>query len=132
MKMNKIEKLKQEALKILESISQEKKKQKVQCLHCEAKNPIGKLTLITSYYYVQPHGCTEGDYWTVGKDPEYYIDCLKCSKRSRYYHSSFEVDSVRSNMQKLINENSYEFADSEETHDGGKTITEKKEPDDIW
>ena len=47
------------------------------CEQCGKRTQVSKTTLIRKHQYVQPYGCTGGDYWT---HLYYMIMCSKCSE----------------------------------------------------
>lgn len=56
------------------------------CPNCGVRKRIKSLELQTEQYYVEPHGCTGGDYWTTGDKPIYYIACPGCKLNIRFYN----------------------------------------------
>mgnify|MGYP000318323032 CR=1 FL=1 len=59
----------------------------ITCTHCEKRTQIKKATIIKDNYYVQPSGCTGGDYWTFN---EYLFYCSKCNNTNRAYIGSWD------------------------------------------
>lgn len=51
---------------------------------CGAMHPVGHLEYIQTHWYVEPHGCTGGDYWREG---EGQWVCPTCGHRNRLYAS---------------------------------------------
>lgn len=49
---------------------------------CGRSTQIRKLIYIQTFFYIRPHGCTEGDYWKRG---EGQFDCPHCGHRNRLY-----------------------------------------------
>ena len=49
---------------------------------CGHMQPIGTTAYIQTHWYVEPHGCTGGDYW---KEGEGRFCCDSCGKISRLY-----------------------------------------------
>lgn len=49
---------------------------------CGKKMQIRTLTHIQTWWYVHPHGCTGGDYWSMD---EGQFDCAHCGHRNRLY-----------------------------------------------
>jgi len=49
---------------------------------CGAFSPIRELIYIQTHWYVEPSGCTGGDYWCLG---EGNFDCPHCGHRNRLY-----------------------------------------------
>lgn len=44
----------------------ERRRRRILC-SCGKQHPIGKLDLLVTHYYIEPHGCTGGDYWREGE-----------------------------------------------------------------
>ncbi len=64
---------------------------------CGKKTQIGKLTHIQPFYYVEPYGCTGGDYWATEDESQW--DCPKCGHRNRAYkYDRFEVFALKRNF----------------------------------
>ncbi len=55
------------------------------CKECGKKAPLGQLTLGIEGYYVEPEGCSGGDYTTTSKEPPYHIECPKCKEVIRHW-----------------------------------------------
>lgn len=49
---------------------------------CGKKTLVRELVYIQTHYYVEPHGCSGGDYWVPG---EGNFDCPHCGHRNRLY-----------------------------------------------
>jgi hypothetical protein len=49
------------------------------CEKCKYREPIKKLTCYEITYYVEPHGCTGGDYYTTCG---YEVVCSNCKERN--------------------------------------------------
>lgn len=39
-------------------------RRRIHCLSCDKHHSIKELELLVIHRYVEPHGCTDGDYWT--------------------------------------------------------------------
>ncbi len=50
---------------------------------CGRRTQIQNLTYFQTHFYVSPHGCNGGDYWSEG---EGQFDCPKCGCRNRLYN----------------------------------------------
>lgn len=59
------------------------------CIHCENKTQLDKLTIVREYWYVEPSGCTGGDYWNPSD--EYWINCPKCSMINRICDTFIQI-----------------------------------------
>jgi len=55
------------------------------CKVCQKQTILGRLTLGIEDYYVEPSGCSSGDYWTTEAKPPYHIKCPKCEVSTRHY-----------------------------------------------
>lgn len=53
------------------------------CRYCGKRHAIKKLKIVAEKFYVSPHGCTGGDYWTEGDSPDLYITCASCEREVR-------------------------------------------------
>lgn len=73
-----------EIKKLVEKLVDLKKQQVIVCQKCQASTKIGDMVLKVVEYYVEPHGCTEGDYWTEGNKPEFRTEC-ECGDIARHY-----------------------------------------------
>lgn len=68
-------------------------RQKFKC-SCGKMHQIGKCTVVQTYWYTPPHGCTGGDYWNAG---ELQIICPLTNVRNRvmfnesYYRTKYEL-----------------------------------------
>lgn len=51
---------------------------------CGASIPIGELTYIREHHYVAPHGCSDGDYWSVVDSDAMFV-CPHCKYVNRLY-----------------------------------------------
>ena len=71
-----IKELKKEKLRLRKTVTWK-------CPLCNKNTRIGNLDLVIMQFYVHPHGCTGGDYWTSGDRPEYKIHCVKCNQSVR-------------------------------------------------
>lgn len=87
--MTKLEKIKKELsklkLKEAQLVKQEETEQSkklIECTGCKKKTQIGKIVYIQTHHYIEPHGCTGGDYWV---ESEGLFICPKCSAENRMY-----------------------------------------------
>lgn len=62
-------------------------RRKVNC-KCEKMHRICDLELIVTHWYVQPHGCTGGDYWNSG---EWHFVCPTDGLRNRILFNDYDV-----------------------------------------
>lgn len=54
----------------------------IACYKCRTGHQINSLVYIQTYYYIQPSGCTDGDYYKQGEGS---WDCPSCGRRNRLY-----------------------------------------------
>lgn len=55
---------------------------------CGGAHPIGELALIVTHYYHEPHGCTDGDYWSEG---DWVFRCPQTGVRNLLCFDDFAV-----------------------------------------
>lgn len=55
---------------------------------CGKRHPINKLELLVTHWYIEPHGCTEGDYW---KEGEWQFVCPVTKTRNRLLFDDYDV-----------------------------------------
>ena len=55
------------------------------CRKCGGRTQIKKLTLLQTYWYERPYGCTGGDTWYAG---ERQVQCPKCGFVNRDYNNA--------------------------------------------
>lgn len=55
---------------------------------CRAAHPIGELALIITHWYVEPHGCTGGDFWREG---EWVFACPRTGARNALHFNDYDV-----------------------------------------
>ncbi|RME30717.1 hypothetical protein D6789_04810 [Candidatus Woesearchaeota archaeon] len=48
-------------------IDERNAKRRIECASCDGAHPIRRLVAIQTHWYVEPHGCTGGDYWREGE-----------------------------------------------------------------
>jgi hypothetical protein len=148
-KMTEVEKLEALSRRVEAKLLEARKNQHIKCEGCSRKNHIKDLTLEVETYYVEPAGCTDGDYWTTGRKPDYAIACPHCKLRTVYreYHDKgwdFEYANRNSdkyvnryeplNETALISNNICLFKGKREYYYENGTLYyhEKKEPDDLY
>lgn len=118
---------------LIEEREQIRSRKTIKC-ECGKRTPLKKLIVIKYFYYVDPHGCTGGDYWDFSKEYKWY--CTKCEKWHRVYASNF--DSIQFNVKTLpLRATNYEFLHSHIQYVGevlerygkhdGNTLTEIRE-----
>ena len=56
---------------------------------CGKRHRINSLTLIVTHWYVEPHGCTGGDYWREG---EWQFECPATKLRNRLMFNDWKVE----------------------------------------
>lgn len=64
---------------------------------CGHKQEIGSTVYIMTHYYVEPHGCTGGDYW---KEDEGRFKCDNCGKITRLYDCP-EIERLKGHFKQI-------------------------------
>lgn len=77
------------ALADAEAALREVRKRRTILCSCGKRHAIGKLALIVTHWYVQPHGCTEGDYWNEG---EWRFVCPTTNVQNRLLFDDYVVE----------------------------------------
>lgn len=86
-----------------------KRKRRWTCNECSRQTVVTKLIVVEHWWYTQPSGCSEGDYWLPGDD--YYIWCDKCNTWIRDYKrhrvSDWEIrdEKIRDKTERAHTEN---------------------------
>ena len=73
--------LQQQIDDIREHIEDIKRNRTITCKGCSKRTPIRNLVLIKPMWYVEPHGCTGGDYWNESDEFKWF--CPKCNEWCR-------------------------------------------------
>ncbi|PIN95251.1 hypothetical protein COU53_00425 [Candidatus Pacearchaeota archaeon CG10_big_fil_rev_8_21_14_0_10_30_48] len=63
----KLKRIRKEERETLSKIDRRNKKRAIKCQSCTTTHRIADIILIQTHFYVQPHGCTGGDYWLPGE-----------------------------------------------------------------
>lgn len=79
----------------------------VKCPKCEKRTALKNATVIRSFSYVPPHGCTEGAYWAADGEYQYY--CGKCDHFNRAYVLSWDKERVAERKYDIDRIALYEF-----------------------
>lgn len=56
------------------------------CPSCRVWSRLDSLEVEVVNFYVVPHGCSEGDYWTEGSQPDFHVACPVCGVKTCIYH----------------------------------------------
>ena len=80
--------LKEQIAKLQSELTNVRGNKTILCECCQKRTKISKATVVRCHHYIQPHGCTGGDYWTFSH--EYYFYCTKCGNFNRTYVGSFD------------------------------------------
>jgi hypothetical protein len=119
-KLTEIEKMEAQAVRLAEKIKKAKDNQCYDCPQCKISTAIKEMNLEVEIFYVEPSGCTDGDYWTEGTEPEYALTCPACHSRRRFrdykpkewdYKSKEYKVAEPLGMTKFISDNRYHFKD---------------------
>ena len=74
---------KQEHLHFLESqLSTAKGEEFYTCPSCDKRTKVKNVLLLREHSYVEPYGCSAGDYWIPS---QYLLMCFKCDSVLRFY-----------------------------------------------
>lgn len=73
---------------ILRKIEERNGRKKIECASCDKPHAIKTLTLIQTYWYTPPSGCTGGDYWNEG---EVNFICPETEVRNRLLFNNNEI-----------------------------------------
>lgn len=114
--MSNVAKIEKQIKELKTKLEAAKKALKFECMGCHKKTSISKLELIVEQFYVPPRGCSDGDYWTEGENPDFYVKCPKCNKEIRYYYFDYgqylkpsQTDIKRNESAKFISEHRWSF-----------------------
>jgi hypothetical protein len=69
-----------------ETIRLTRQRRRILC-SCGKQHAIGQLDLLVTHWYVEPHGCTGGDYWNEG---EWQFVCPTTSVRNRLMFDDYD------------------------------------------
>lgn len=106
-KLEAVEELRNE---LLEEKAKALSRKKVKCTStsdfqgpgCGKSFAIGSLTYIQSHFYVSPHGCTGGDYWSQGEGG---FKCPKCGFRNRFHeYDRKEIQELKPHFKNFVDE----------------------------
>ncbi len=70
------------AATLMDELDDARKRKLIKCESCQRATKVSTLTYLQTHFYVQPHGCTGGDYWREG---EGQFVCPKCNATNRLY-----------------------------------------------
>lgn len=78
--------------------SSSKLKKQIPCVHCGCRSLIANTALYQTHWYVQPSGCTDGDYWLPG---ECQFVCHHCGVVNRLlFNTTYDYSKRRSVSEK--------------------------------
>lgn len=109
-----LDEVNKEEKKINNIIEKARGNRELTCGNCKTMHRIKNLVYIQTYWYVQPHGCTGGDYWNTG---EGYFICPDCNIRNRLLSSNEysldykERDSTKNHLVRFTRYYRSEFKD---------------------
>ena len=69
------------------------------CEHCSKRTQVSKTSVIEKHQYVQPYGCTGGDYW---RHLYYMIVCSKCFHTTTVHESDDLYPFVRDHISNFL------------------------------
>ena len=117
---------------ILRKIDEKNKRKRISCESCDKSHPIQSLTLIQTYWYTSPHGCTGGDYWSKG---EMEFICPETKVVNRILFNNYDVpwekrDEYGNDPEEQFRRNYGElFKEILESHDDSGNLTRYKNED---
>jgi hypothetical protein len=96
------QKIMQKIATLQEQLREIKQNRTVVCPNCSTQTPISESTVVKTHHYVQPYGCTGGDYYV---HDGYLLYCSHCEQFSQaYLLSSDRVEGSRTAIRpELIN-----------------------------
>lgn len=56
------------------------------CVHCKKQSVLSRWIFLQDFWYTQPSGCTEGDYWNKTESECCHIFCPQCEKLNYIYN----------------------------------------------
>lgn len=84
---NQLEKLEEQKTALLKEIDCRRAALQILC-SCGKKHRIKDLDLLVTHWYVQPYGCTDGDYWNEG---EFQFVCPKTKVINRLLFDDYAI-----------------------------------------
>lgn len=84
--MSTIERAQRAIARAKETIRLTRQRRRILC-SCEKRHAIGALELLVTHWYVEPHGCTGGDYWEEG---EWQFVCPINGTRNRLLFDDYD------------------------------------------
>jgi hypothetical protein len=115
-----LEELQEQAQQVISKINDKKARQKIKCSACDKYHAIQSLTAIQTHFYIEPHGCTDGDYW---KEGEMQFICPETNVINRLLFDNYDVpweerNKYENNPEKQFKHN-YEglFKEVQEVHE---------------
>ncbi len=107
-------------LKELAGLSKKQKLETITCSKCKKINIVKDTTLYQTHWYVEPHGCIEGDYWEAG---ECGFICEHCSYMNRILFSKRENEELFSYDVKKLFKIIVNIHDDQQDEEDVKKIT---------
>jgi hypothetical protein len=85
----KVERANKQLAKALAELADERRRRTIKCGSCPDSHAIGDLHLLVTHFYIEPHGCTGGDYW---KEGEWQFVCPATKAINRIMFNDFDQD----------------------------------------
>jgi len=86
--LNAVKKATEQLAKAQGALRAERGRRMILC-SCGKRHQICKLVRVVTHWYVEPHGCTGGDYWREG---EWAFICPKTQVRNRLLFDDYDVE----------------------------------------
>lgn len=83
-----LEKAEAERRDVLERIDKRNSRRRIPCASCDDAHRVKDLEAIQTHWYVEPHGCTGGNYWLQS---EMEFKCPETGVYNRLLFSNFDV-----------------------------------------
>lgn len=74
--------------KLLSAIDVQNSEKGIECAHCRVKAVIKETEAIQTYWYVEPHGCSGGDFWLPGR---FGFVCPYCGTRNILLFDTYHI-----------------------------------------
>jgi len=96
---DKLKKLAEEEVALHKELKAAKGRQLIACSLCRKRSKVSNLTYIQTHFYVYPHGCVGGDYWSPN---EGQYECPFCKHINRLYDRP-KVVSLKGSFKEVVN-----------------------------
>lgn len=133
--INKVEEIDGQIAALRERREQILRSRSIKCPKCERRTLLKNATVIRTFSYVPPYGCTGGAYWAADGEYQYY--CSKCDQFNRAYVFEWDKERVpdrkydidRIALYEFIKTHYSYFGERLDNYDKGGTIDDIREKD---